>query len=158
MVLCTELFKHEVLGQDLINKEHIQDPNYPCLNLNDDVSEQTAIQELEHLVDEAHLHTTDSNISKIIQYHDSEVSLIFSASLHISWSISFVQISEYQIQQLEQNLNGNVSDNPKEMMSLSDITLYTFDSISDASPASVSTKMLFFQLPRFVIAISSESR
>lgn len=71
--LFTELFKHEVLGHDLMTKDHLQNSNYQCLNLNDDINEQTAIQELENLVDDPHLHSTDSNISKIIQYHDNEV-------------------------------------------------------------------------------------
>lgn len=65
-----------MLAYDLTTKNHLEDPNYPCMSLNDDINEHTENQELEHMVDEAHLHTTDSNVSKIIQYHDSEVCVL----------------------------------------------------------------------------------
>lgn len=71
--LISELFKHDVLGNDLITKDVLQNQEFQCLGMNDDLTDQSAIQELEHLVDEAHLQADSSDISKIIQYHDSDV-------------------------------------------------------------------------------------
>lgn len=62
-----------MLGNDLITKDVLQNQEFQCLGMNDDLTDQSAIQELEHLVDEAHLQADSSDISKIIQYHDSDV-------------------------------------------------------------------------------------
>lgn len=69
----SELFKHDVLGNDLITEDVLQNQEFQCLGINDDLTDQSAIQELEHLVDEVHLEAVGSDISKIIQYHDSDV-------------------------------------------------------------------------------------
>lgn len=50
----------------------------------------------------------------------------------------FVQIAEYQIQQTDQNIDAPVKELPKDTVSLSELTLYSFDSISDNGPKKVS--------------------
>lgn len=62
-----------MLGNDLVAKDVLQSQEFQCLSLGEDMSEQTAMQELENLVDEAHLQTDTNDISKMIQYHDNDV-------------------------------------------------------------------------------------
>lgn len=72
-VRIAEMFRHEDLGNDLIQKDVLQDQQFQCLGLEDEMADQTTIQELEHLVDDAHLQADSNDISKIIQYHDYDV-------------------------------------------------------------------------------------
>lgn len=62
-----------MLGNDLITKDVLQNQEFQCLGINDELTDQTAIQELEHFVDGAQLPADSSDISKMIQYHDSDV-------------------------------------------------------------------------------------
>lgn len=75
-----DLLKHQVLGNDLLTKEVLQSPNYTPFTLNDDISEQTAIQELEHLVEEAAFHSNDTTV---VKYDETDVSCTISSGYYI---------------------------------------------------------------------------
>lgn len=66
-----------------MSNNEMQAQEFHCLGLSDELPDHSAIQELENLVDEAHLNTESNDISKIIQYHDSDVRLlqIFTCNL-----------------------------------------------------------------------------
>lgn len=101
-----------MLDNDLINEDAMQNQEFQCLGMNDDLTDQTAIQELEHLVNGAHLHADSSDITKIIQYHDSDVSAIGDWhwprwSYKIERMIPF-QMLDYQIQQIEHNISADI--------------------------------------------------
>lgn len=69
----SELVQHEVFDTIYVFKD---DPQHQqlCMELSA-LPGHSDIQDLENLVDEAHIHHTDSNdITQIIQYHDGEVS------------------------------------------------------------------------------------
>lgn len=55
-----------------------------------------------------------------------------STKIQCKWI--FFQITEYQIQQIEQNIEGEIQ---KDSISLPDITIYSFDTISEASAVDV---------------------
>lgn len=152
-----------MLGNDLITKDVLQNEEFQCLGINDDLTDQSAIQELEHLVDEVHLETVGSDISKIIQYHDSDVTAnrpcnvsqfcstyCFFSDIGISNSTNRTQ---YQYGHTKGDVeSGQCGYNSfsifihflQDTMSLPDIALYTFDSISDAGAADVSTRINSF--------------
>lgn len=68
----SELVQHEVFDTIYVFKDDQQ--HQLCMELNE-LPGHSDIQDLENLVDEAHIHHTDSNdITQIIQYHDGEVS------------------------------------------------------------------------------------
>ncbi|XP_037051231.1 zinc finger protein OZF-like isoform X2 [Bradysia coprophila] len=103
--LESQQFLTELVQNDVFNTIYVlKDDQQLCMALNELPGHD--IQDLENLVDEAHMHHTDSNdISQIIQYHDGE-------------------LNDEQIQAMNSNL-------PKDTDSLPDIALYSFDSMDN---------------------------
>lgn len=91
LVFISELFKHDVLGNDFIeSKDVLQNQEFQCLGIGDDISDQSAIQELEHFVDDTHLQADCGDISKMIQYHDTDVSTTTSTQQTMNSTSTFV--------------------------------------------------------------------
>lgn len=81
--LSAELLKHELYDSVYIIKNELQRRDFEILELGE-LPDQSSIQELEHLVDEANIHADSSDITQIIQYHDGEVNLCSNNLLHVS--------------------------------------------------------------------------
>lgn len=112
-------------------KNTIQNEEFRCLDLSDGLNDQPTIQDLEHLVNETNLPINET-------YRTNEVCSsrqIFGTLSKNSMKMTiFFQITEYQIQQIEQNIEGETQ---KDSISLPDITMYSFDTISEASAVDV---------------------
>lgn len=111
-------------------KNTIQNEEFRCLDLSDGLNDQPTIQDLEHLVNETNLPNNEP-------YRNNEVCLrrlIFCEIQIIQCKRIFSQITEYQIQQIERNIEGETQ---KDSISLPDITMYSFDTISEASAVDV---------------------
>ncbi|KAJ6641000.1 Zinc finger protein [Pseudolycoriella hygida] len=97
--------QHEVFDTIYVFKDDQQ--HQLCMELNE-LPVHTDIHDLENLVDEAHIHHTDSNdITQIIQYHDGE-------------------LNDEQIQAMD-----SITNLPKDTDSLPDIALYSFDTMDN---------------------------
>lgn len=87
----SELVQHEVFDTIYVFKDDQQ--HQLCMELNE-LPGHSDIQDLENLVDEAHIHHTDSNdITQIIQYHDGEVSVEVHQVIYLFSNCQFVEIS-----------------------------------------------------------------
>lgn len=101
--LSSELLKHDVLGHDLMinneiqqtvhtqelqSYEHHHASDLQCLCLNDELPDQSTMDDLQNLVGEAELNTENGDISRIIEFHDDDVSKV---ALSISKQKFFMQ-------------------------------------------------------------------
>lgn len=119
--------------------------DFQCLNLSDELPDHhSVIQDLENLVGEVEMNAENNDISKIIEFDDDDVRFECKTNPNIYKNLLIVciaaQIAEYQIEEIEETITAaaeNIIDSQRDSMSLPDITLYTFDSISDVTGVEV---------------------